>query len=193
MTTASGDLVAVAGGRPAAGEPTVLYFYGNGVCLAQAVDSLIWFAGPGGGRGVAIAEYVGYGLSTGRPSEAGCAETADAAYDLLTEDWGVEPSQLVVAGWSLGAAVALDLASRRQAAALALFSPFTSLPDVARAIVPRVLAGVVPWLSARASLQFDNLGKIARVACPIFLAHGRQDTLVPFGMARAASDRPPLR
>ena len=159
-------------------EPvTVLYFYGNGMCLN---DSLLEFRDfRRMGARVLIPDYVGYGMSTGEPSERGCYETADACWEFLRTREGGRPGKLVLGGWSLGAAVALDLAARHpgEVAGLMLFSAFTSLADVAQRIYP--------FLPVRLLLQyhFDNLAKIAAVTCPILIGHGELDSLNPPAMS----------
>ena len=76
-------------GRPhpnAARRPTILYFYGNGMCLKGTAYEFGHFRRLG--ANVLIPEYVGYGLSGGQAGEVGCRETADAAYDHLSHVWG---------------------------------------------------------------------------------------------------------
>ena len=65
------------------------------------------------GANVMIPDYVGYGLSGGSPSEAGCYATADTAYEHLKGRKDVDPGKIVAAGWSMGGGVAVDLAARR--------------------------------------------------------------------------------
>ena len=45
---------------------------------------------------------------------------------------------------------------------------------------------MVPWLptSILLSYHFDNEQKLATLSCPIFLAHGREDRIVPFDMSK---------
>ena len=81
---------------------------------------------------------------------------------------------------SLGAAVAIDLASRKHAAGLMAFAAFTNIPDQAAVMVPLVPKSVVRLCVKE---RFDNLRKIATVKCPIFIGHGTHDELVPFAMA----------
>jgi fermentation-respiration switch protein FrsA (DUF1100 family) len=132
------------------------------------------------GFNVLIPEYPGYGMSSGQASESGCYEAADAAYHYLTETLHVPPAQIVVSGWSLGAAVAIDLAARKHVAGLIVLSAFTSLPEQARAMLPWIPQSVVRLFLKE---RFDNLSKIRQVTCPIFIGHGTQDELVPFAMA----------
>jgi uncharacterized protein len=184
LTTAGGvPIVALLGsalaadGRPdpgAASRPTMLYFYGNAMCVNDAMPEFDRFRRLG--LNVLIPEYAGYGASGGSPSEEGCRDTALAAYDYLVSARNVDPKQIIAAGWSLGGAVAIDLTSRRPVGGLIVFSSFTSAVDLARR--------VVPWVPVSLLLRhrFENLQKIARIRCPMLIGHGRRDSIVPFSM-----------
>jgi pimeloyl-ACP methyl ester carboxylesterase len=122
-------------------------------------------------------EYVGYGMATGKPGERSMYAAADAAYEyLLTRD-DVDKAKIVPAGNSIGCAAAIDLASRRPAAGLVCFSAFTTMPAMGRI--------VIPWLptSLLLSYKFDNIGKLEKFDGPIFIAHGKIDSIVPFTMS----------
>ncbi len=178
-----------ADGRPdpqAARRPTLLFFYGNGMCLGHSRGEFERFRRLG--LNVLIPEYVGYGMSGGSPSERGCQATADAAYEYLVATRGIKPDEIVIGGWSLGGAVAVDLASRRPAAGLIMLSSFTSGVDMGRRMAP-----FLP-VSLLLRHRFDNLGKIKRITCPILIGHGRRDSIVPFDMGKrlAAAAKAPL-
>lgn len=184
LTTQTGERVAALFGPAltaegwadplAARRPTMIYFYGNAMCLNYATAEFDRFRRLG--LNVLIPEYVGYGMSGGKPSERGCQATADAAYGFMVSRRGVEPQQIIAAGWSLGGAVAIDLASRRDVGGLIAFSTFTSTNDMARTIIPLRLPR---WFLVH---RFESLRKIPTIACPILLGHGRLDSLVPFAM-----------
>lgn len=158
----------------AATRPTILYFYGNGDCLYTSMDQFEEFRRLG--ANVLIPEYVGYPMSGGKPGEAGIYATADAAYAWLTDRPDVDRNQIIAVGRSIGSGAAVDLASRKPLAGLATFSAFTSMDEMAQKVLP-----IFP---TRLFLRhhFRNEEKIAHVRCPIFLAHGTKDTLVPFSM-----------
>jgi fermentation-respiration switch protein FrsA (DUF1100 family) len=191
LRTAAGDRVAAlfgpalkADGSPrgdAARCPTVVFFYGNGMCLSAAADDLFGLFRRLGAN-VLIPEYVGYGLSGGSPSEAGCYATADAAYDHLLARKDVDPERIVACGWSLGGAVAVDLAVRRKVAGLAVFSTFTGAVDLARRLFPFLPA------SALLRHRFDSRSKIGRVTVPVLIGHGRNDSIVPHEMSERLAD-----
>jgi fermentation-respiration switch protein FrsA (DUF1100 family) len=125
------------------------------------------------GESVLVFDYPGFGLSEGKPSEAGCYAAADAAYDWLTSIARVPAERITLFGVSLGGGVAVDLAARRPARALVLIKTFTSIPDVA--------AHILPGLPVRRLMvnEFDSLAKIPRCTQPLFVASGTSDHLVP--------------
>jgi fermentation-respiration switch protein FrsA (DUF1100 family) len=136
---------------------------------------------------VLIFDYPGYGRSSGKPSEAGCYQAADAAYDWLVVQKHIRPKDILIYGGSLGGGVAVDLASRKPHRALVLLRTFTSAPDVAQKHYP--------WLPVRWLMRnrFDNLKKIGRCRQPVFIAHGTSDRLIPYEQGRrlfAAANEP---
>lgn len=154
---------------------TVLYFYGNGECVSASLKEFQTVRSMG--VNTLIVDYTGYGMSGGNPSERGFYQTADAAYNYLIHTRHISPERLIIMGRSIGGAVAVDLASRRPAHGLITFSAFTSLPNVSRSLYPFLpIASLLRY-------RFDNEAKISRVSCPILLAHGQKDTLVPFFMS----------
>lgn len=185
LATARGDkTVALFGGaldkdgRPradAAKQPTILFFYGNAMCMADCFGIMQSFRKLG--VNVMVAEYIGYGMSSGKSSEQSLYETADACWDHLQSRTDIDPKKIIASGWSLGGAVAIDLASRKPVAGLVTFSAFTSMSRMARK--------VVPWLptSLMLSYRFDSLSKIKQVKVPILLVHGERDQMIPREMA----------
>jgi len=174
-----GLLLGSATGHPPSNNPFyLLYFYGNGTRLHTCSYEFAYFRQLG--LHVLIPEYPGYGISSGQASEGACYEAADAAYHYLTAKQQIPSTQIIIGGMSLGAAVAIDLASRKRAAGLLVFAGFTNIPEQARAMMPYVPKTIVRLCVTE---RFDNLRKMASVACPIFLGHGTRDELVPFTMA----------
>ncbi len=162
----------------AAKRPTILLFYGNGMAMAHAVGWADRFRAEG--ANVLICEYVGFGMSGGHASEKNCYATADACYDYVMARPDVDKTKVIAVGVSLGGAVAIDLAARRPVAALMTFSTFTSMAEMGHATLP-----VVPTFMVRALLlhPFLSESKIGKVHCPIFIAHGTIDELVPHAMS----------
>src|SRR5215213_1649291 len=88
------------------------------------------------GLAVLLFDYRGYGGNPGSPTETGLAADARAALAYLAGRPEVDPERVVYLGESLGAAVALRLATERPPAALVLRSPFASLAEVGRRHYP---------------------------------------------------------
>lgn len=157
---------------PDGDTPVLLFLHGNAGNIGHRLHSLQQFHELG--LAVLIIDYRGYGRSTGRPDEAGTYADARAAWQYLTEDRSIPPEAIVVFGRSLGAAVAAELATGVEPAAVILESAFTSAADLG--------ARHYPWLPVRALLrhEYDTLGRIEAITAPILLAHSREDEIVPF-------------
>ncbi len=156
-------------------QPTVLFFCGNTTNLRGSLQVFEHLRDLG--VNVLVPEYLGYGMSGGRPTEAGCYATADAAYQYLLQRPDVDPNRIVAAGASLGGAVAIELAARVPVRGVITLVTFTSIPDMARHLQPRV--PITRFIRHR----FNSLEKISRVKCPVLIGHSREDTFVPFEMA----------
>lgn len=128
---------------------------------------------------VFLFDYRGYGQSAGKPSETGLYADAEGAWAYLTQTRGIPPEKTIIAGESLGGAVAIELATRHAPAGLVVESTFTSLVDVAGYHYPYF---PVSWLL---SDRYNSIDKIAAVKCPVLILHGSADELVPIGMGRA--------
>jgi uncharacterized protein len=132
---------------------------------------------------VFVFDYRGYGRSGGHPNEPGVYSDARAAYRRLTADKSIAPDDVVVFGESLGAAVALQLATEVTPRALILESPFTS----AVAMGQRAF----PWLPVRWIMRnrFASIDKIGYYHGPLLIVHGTEDTIIPFAMGQTLFNR----
>jgi uncharacterized protein len=153
---------------------TLVWSHGNGGNIAGRADVLLALADAG--LAVLAYDYRGYGKSAGRPSEAGVALDALAAYDDVRAR-GVPPARLIAFGESLGGAVSIRLAGERPCAGVAVVATFTRLTDVAR-----VHYGP---LAAMAGGRFDSLARIGAIAAPLLVAHGDRDEIVPYELGVA--------
>lgn len=135
------------------------------------------------GYNVLAFDYRGFGDSPGVPSEHGVYADAGAAYAHLVRTQGVPPSRIILAGRSLGAAVAVDLATRVDAAGLLLFAPIDSVPQAA--------ARVYPFAPARLLVrhQFDTAAKAGTISLPVVTFFGARDQYMPLTDARALFEK----
>ncbi|HKC63662.1 MAG TPA: alpha/beta hydrolase [Pyrinomonadaceae bacterium] len=130
---------------------------------------------------VFIIDYRGYGRSEGSPSEQGVYTDARTAWDYLTGTRNISPKNIVIFGDSLGGAVAIDLATKVDAAGLIVQSTFTSISDMAAQLMP-----AFPRFLLRTKM--DSINKIESVSYPKLFIHSPSDEMIPFSMGRKLYD-----
>lgn len=159
-------------GQPLTGRrPTVVFFYGNRMCLAGSQEIFEDFRLMG--VNILIPEYPGYGMSEGIASERECYSAADAALGHLLQRPDIDRDRIVIAGLSIGCGPAVDLASRNRVAGLIMVVPLSSIREIGLDLAPWYLHWAVPLLAERAA--FDNLAKIRNVECPILMVRASHD------------------
>jgi fermentation-respiration switch protein FrsA (DUF1100 family) len=159
---------------PRGGRPVVLYFMGNAGSLPMNGPRLAELALHG--FGIAALNYRGAGGMSGSPSQTSLTSDAAALYDMLDTLLGQPvPARLrVFFGTSIGAALAVQLATRREAAALILETPFNRLCEVAQFHYPLFPACILLPYERWASADL-----IAQVAAPVLILHGDADQTIP--------------
>jgi uncharacterized protein len=162
-------------GRAKAGQPTLLYFHGNGGSLADRAPRIERFMGEG--WGVFMMTYRGYGGSTGSPTEVDNVADAKRAYDLLVAR-GCDPGTIFIYGESLGTGIAVQLAVEKAAAGLILDAPYTSTVAVAALRFPFLPVG--RFLLDR----YESARRIGGVTMPVLVLHGALDGVIPVVMGR---------
>lgn len=159
---------------PAGSQRWIVFFYGNSMTLLGTASIRQRLGGLG--YGVACVEYAGYGVSSGSPSEPGCYRSADAAIAYLQQEASATLDQVTLIGWSLGTAVAVDLASRREVGAQILLSPLTSLFATTMGLL-RLGKTTLPIG------PFNALSRAKSIECPTLIVIGSDDTLTRPWMA----------
>lgn len=129
-----------------------------------------------------MVDYRGFGKSEGAPSEIGTYLDAIAAWEHLTQVRGLQASNIVIMGESIGGAVAIDLASRHAPGALVVQSSFTRLADIAALHYPLL---PVRWILRH---RYDSIDKVGAITCPKLFFHSTDDSLIPIGNGRALYD-----
>lgn len=161
-----------------ADEPrgTVLFFHGNAGNISHRLDYLMMFHRMR--YATLIVDYRGYGRSTGSPSEEGTYRDAEAAWDYLRGARGVRQQDLVIVGESLGGAVASWLAAKVVPRAVVLLSTFTSATDLG--------AQIYWFLPVRliSRVGYHNAENLKRIKAPVFVAHSRDDEVIPYSHGR---------
>ena len=164
-------------------RPTLLFFTGKGSSIAPERGLFQSFRRLG--VNVLMPDYVGFGQSGGQESETNCFATARAAYQFLRAQPDLDQKRLVIAGYSLGSGVAVDLAAheleaKQPVAGLALFAAYTSMADMGHQEYP-----IYPAWLLRLILRypFASDAKMPHITCPVLLVHSRADRLIPYAMS----------
>lgn len=163
-------------------EVWLLYLHGSSGSIGLSEYNEAWAEFRNVGLGVLAIDYRGFGESEGEISEAGIYSDAHAAYRYLREEVRVPAERILIYGFSMGAAVAIDLATKVEAAGLMVEGALRS--------VPRLGAERYPFLPAArlARNRFDAESKIARVSMPKLFLHARDDEAIPISHSRALFD-----
>lgn len=162
---------------PGERDVTWLWFHGNAGNIADRLENLKLLHDEVGVTAF-LFDYRGYGRSEGTPSEDGTYRDAEAALAYLRSRPDVDPERIIYFGRSLGAAVAVELATREPPLGLVLESPFPSIPELARYLYP--FLPVWPLISTK----YNSLAKISGVRTPLLVIHGDADETVPIRAGR---------
>ncbi len=162
--------------------PNILFFHGNGE-IASDYDEL----GPIFNRigvNLLVADYRGYGKSTGSPTVTAIMQDSHAIFTFICR-WLAEKGfkgPLLLMGRSLGSAPALELAAHysRQVAGLVIESGFAYAGPLL------TLLGVdLDGVGFNEESGFRNIEKIAGFTKPVLIIHAEADQIIPFSDAQA--------
>ena len=121
----------------ASNKPFLIFFHGNAGHIGDLAEKVRPYVDAG--FGVLLVGYRGFGGNPGKPTEKGLYEDAAAALDFLLLS-GVKSDHWVLYGVSLGAAIAVEMATRFNSLApvssIVLEAPFTSMADAAKIHYP---------------------------------------------------------
>ncbi len=161
------------------GRPVVLHFHGNAGSISDRSDRLRFFQRQG--LGALFVSYRGYGASSGTPSEEGLINDALASHQWLLER-NIEARDIVVVGESLGAAVAVQLASQRSVGTVILEAPFTSAVDVAKAHYW--------WLPVSLLMKdrYQSIDLINNIGTRLLIVHGENDEVTSASLGQRLFD-----
>ena len=160
----------------------ILLCHGNSGNVGDRVTHAV--ALTAAGFDVLLFDYRGFGLSTGRPSEAGTYRDAAAVLAAALARPAVDRARVFYLGESLGGAVALALALETPPRGLILQSTFTSIRAAARRHFPLIPSLLVPD-------AYPSLRRIGQLRAPLLILHGDRDEVVPVEHATALIEAAP--
>lgn len=161
--------------------PTLVHFHGNGEVVADWLPDLPRWVGARGWN-LLLAEYRGYGGSSGRPALVGMLADVPAIHAAL----GAPPGRVAVFGRSLGSIYALEYAHRVPGiAGLVLESGIADpLERVLLRVSPEELGVTLGELQAEARRHLDHRAKLGGFRGRLLVLHARGDDLVGVDHAR---------
>ncbi len=158
--------------EPKEEKPIIIYFNGNQGSFSEQYERLKKMVKSG--FGLLAFDYRGYPMSLGKVNEENILNDSLAVFD-----WAAAKQKpIILYGRSLGSAPATYVASKREAQALILETPFLSAADVAQQRYPFIPAG--------AMLKDKYLSRewIKEVEEPLFIGHGTNDKIIPVEQAK---------
>jgi pimeloyl-ACP methyl ester carboxylesterase len=163
-------------------SPVVLLFHGNGENLATMYMGGLLHQFMKLNVHFLAVDYPGYGRSSARPSEESSIAAANAAFKWIEKKFDSSPK--IVFGWSLGAAVAIQVVANHpdQINGLIAVSPWTSLVDVATAHYPRFL------VNSLVKESYNSVEAAKTIQCPALLMHGERDNIIPFSQGNKVAE-----
>lgn len=164
---------------PQEGKPVFVMFHGNAGNLSMRGFKQDFFCAQG--YGFLLAGYRGYGGNAGSPSENGFYSDARAALSWLMSEQKIDEGNIIIYGESIGTGVASQMALEyREAKALVLEAPLTSVPDM--------VGSVMPWMRPFKYMvldDYDNLSKAPYFDMPTIVLHGSEDEVIPVETGKA--------
>lgn len=130
---------------------------------------------------VLIVDYRGFGESTGSATPQGVVNDAVSMYDYLVSEKHLTPNDISIFGVSLGGAVAIELANKREVDTLIVQSSFTTVEDVADDKLPKVIPAFLRGLlKGITQSEFNSRESIKNVkAKKVIISHGTDDDVIP--------------
>jgi len=151
----------------------VLYFHGNLENINHYAEYAANFTKYG--YEVWMADYPGYGKTTGKFTEENVYMQAREVYKLANTKFGAD--SIIVYGKSLGSGIAAWLALRKPCKRLILETPYYSIPDLFSHYAP-----IYP-VESLSKFRFPTGEYLKEVKVPVTIFHGTDDWIIPYSYA----------
>lgn len=151
---------------------TIIFCHGNAGNISSRIGQSKFFSNLG--FNTLLFDYRGYGKSTGSISVEGTYLDSEGAWEYLIVTKKIKPENIIIWGRSLGGAVAIWLAHKKDPALLVAESTFTSLSKIVSDNCFCFLAPIA------ATNDYNSIKIIKNVKCPILIVHSKDDEIIPF-------------
>jgi LAS superfamily LD-carboxypeptidase LdcB/pimeloyl-ACP methyl ester carboxylesterase len=154
-------------------EKTVYYFHGNGAPMDHFYTEMryitdLWY-------NLISYDFPGYGKSTGEPTQSEVLHFSHEFYKAMQIEKNIKNEDLIVWGYSIGTAVAIDFAKDIVFDKLVLFAPLASRYDMSAKLFGFPIQKMVLRENSFISKQ-----TIKHIPNPTLIVHGNKDVVVPF-------------
>jgi fermentation-respiration switch protein FrsA (DUF1100 family) len=148
----------------------IIYYGGNAEEVSLNIDGFVYNLD----CAVLLLNYRGYGKSSGSPSQKNMFADALYVYDYIKSQTKQEYDRFILFGRSLGAGIAIYLASERRVDGIILVSPYDSIVNVAQ--------GHYPILPVKMLLRhpFNSVSYIRNLNVPILVIAAEKDDIIPY-------------
>ncbi len=156
--------------------PNLLYFHGNGETVGDHDDLAPLYNRIG--INLMVADYRGYGMSTGSPTITAMFNDAHTIFQSVTHFFKYKgySGELYLMGRSLGSASVAELAYHHQDRIKGLIIE-SGFADATRLMA--MISAFVGEIDTEQFAGFSNLSKITSIRIPTLIIHGDEDSLVP--------------
>ena len=144
-------------------------------------------------------DYRGYGDSKGIPSEEGVYSDINAFISYLNKEYNIPEQDIVLWGHSLGSAIAINEATKRNFKGVIIEGAFTSIEDMREHVVNNerksdpvsLLIRDYIYNSIKITQKFLSKEKISAIKSPMLIVHAIHDEQVPYSMGKKLSEIKP--
>lgn len=158
----------------------ILFCHGNAGTVSHLVETFKIFNQLG--FSTFVFDYRGYGHSEGSPNEEGTYQDACAALHYLIHQLNIPLQEIIIAGRSLGGAIACRTAAHNQPKAVIIESSFSCIVDMAKRRFP-----IIP-VDFLIKNHYPSKQNITQINAPILIVHSSQDEVIPFEMGQKLFD-----
>ena len=165
--------------------PWVLHFHGNGEVVSDYDETAIFYLKYG--INLIVADYRGYGKSTGNPTLTDISHDAQIIYNATKKELAERQlrSNLWVMGRSLGSISALEIAHRNKDKIPGLIIE-SGFPSITRLLVHLDVPVTGVNLDV---IDRECLDMVRNISTPALIIHGEYDTLVPLEEAETLTEQ----
>lgn len=150
-------------------DKLLIYYGGNAEEVSLSIDDLVNIEN----CTILALNYRGYGKSEGSPSQNALFEDAIQVFDKITAKLNIPPERVILSGRSLGTGVAVHVACRRDVSKVILTTPFDSIRNIAKKMLPIFPVGLL------IRHPFDSVSIVDEIKAPCLILLAGNDEVIP--------------